>query len=65
MITELCSRKIGVRRVAGTDFPIYKVVERHEFGNTLIWVVLEICNGVAQFSKTFTEKRKAMKWYLV
>ena len=53
--------KLTTRTINGTDFPVYDVLERVNYGKRVEWAVTSgLCNGVCWSVQTFSTKEAAL-----
>lgn len=61
-IERIEERRVGTRTVAGADFPVIDLVERHEFGGRVEWVLVRgLCNGTPDSAATLATRREALE----
>lgn len=57
----VAERRLGVRVVAGTEWPILNQVRRDERGERVEWILtLGLCNGVPDGSEVYRTRRAAL-----
>lgn len=60
---RIAEKSLGTRTVMNTDFGRIASVTREQWGKRTEWVVAVVCNGIADYSETFTTRRAVMDAY--
>lgn len=56
-------KTVGVRKINGTDFPVERLLQKDIYFGKVSWIVVTICNGIAENSKKFKTQKEAIEEY--
>jgi hypothetical protein len=59
-LTEIASKTVGYREILNTQHPVTVSVIRDADIRGVTWVVTQVCNGIADYSRAHRSRKAAM-----